>query len=104
MEAALGFRRGGAAGRERRRGSGLTYRAAGKGLGVRARDYRGEIPGGDRGGALRGGAEEGDDRWGLPVSGAMRAVSDGGGAGLRSELGRGGGRPQGGPCEAGPSA
>jgi hypothetical protein len=76
MEAALGFRSGGAAGWERRRGSGLTYRAAGKGLGVRARDCRGEIPGGDRGGALRGGAEEGDDRWGLPVSGAMRAASD----------------------------
>ena len=76
MEAALGFRSGGAAGWERRRGSGLTYRAAGKGLGVRARDSRGEIPGGDLGGALRGGAEEGDDRWGLPVSGAMRAASD----------------------------
>ena len=41
-------------------GPGLTYRAAGKSLGVRARDRRGEIPGGDRGGALRGGAEEGE--------------------------------------------
>jgi len=50
-------------------GPGLTYRAAGKSLGVRARDCRGEIPGGDRGGALRGGAEEGDDGVGPPVSG-----------------------------------
>ena len=66
------------------RGSGLTYRAAGKVLGVRARDCRGEIPGGDRGGALRGGAEEGEgaDARGRLVSGGAReqaAWAEGGG-------------------------
>jgi len=45
---------------------------------VRARDYRGEIPGGDRGGALRGGAEEGDDRWGRLVSGGARERAEAG--------------------------
>ena len=59
-------------------GPGLTYRAAGKSLGVRARDCRGEIPGGDRGGALRGGAEEGDDRWGRLVSGGARERAEAG--------------------------
>ena len=62
----------------------MTYRAAGKVLGVRARDRRGEIPGGDRGGALRGGTEEGEgaDARGRLVSGGAReqaAWAEGGG-------------------------
>jgi hypothetical protein len=65
----------------------LTYRAAGKVLGVRARDCRGEIPGGDRGGALRGGAEEGE---GADVRGRLVSGGEGGRAlGWRARWARG---------------
>ena len=80
----------------------MTYRAAGKVLGVRARDCRGEIPGGDRGGALRGGTEEGEgaDARGRLVSGGARVAR------LPARWGQGVGErvgcaPRRGPCGRG---